>query len=294
MTINPYKKAATFFTNQMVNPLRQKIKGRKLFAHTTALPKGSFVYDYDTIGEMGNAVISYELPDDTQTRDMISITDAELKLAVISKGFKIPVSQWQAFQNKGTDLKTKGLESAVQVIANKENTTLIQSWKPDGTNAKLSGLYASAGNTDSTSRDFGTYGNATDAVAAIIAAIHGDDVEGVNFNLTLNLTQFAELQASKAYGDYEWDHVLKLLNCEPGQPEGQIMWSGDITAGTGMVSPVDPTGTYIDLIVGQPPKTVVGYDSKLTEELSPKYGTSFEVIGPLVYHADSIGTMTAI
>lgn len=296
MTYNPYKRAATYFTNKMVDPLRQRIKGRKLFAHTTTLPKGSFVYNYDEIGEMGDAVISYELPDDAQTRDMISVTNTEMKLAVISKGFKIPVSQWQAFLNEGKDLKTKGMESAVQVMMNKENTMLIQSWKPDGTNAKVSGLYATPGiNSYTTQKDFGTYGNALTAVSQGIKEIHDDNVEGVNFNLTLNSVQYAELQVSESDGGHsEWDRVMNLLNSEPGQPKGQIMWSTDMTAGTGLISPVDTSGSYIDLIVGQAPKTVVGYDSKLTEELSPKYGTSFEVLGPLVYHPESMCKLTQI
>lgn len=279
----------------MVPPLRQRLKGRKLFASTIVLGKGKFEFDYDTITEMGEAVISYDLPDDSVKRDMIEVSDATLKLAVIAKGWKIPRTQWEAYLSEGKDLRTKAMMSAAQVNAKAEDDLLLQSWKPDGSNARISGLYASAGNTDSTSADFGTYGNALAEIGTCMALMDADDVptDAVNWNLGLNSVQYEELDSSVSYGNIEFDQVLKQLNRADGMPKGTIYKSSDITAGTGLLSPVDPAGEYIELIIGQDMKNVLGEDSKIPE-ISPIYGTTYEVIAPVIYQANALCTMTGI
>lgn len=290
-----FRRAATYFDKKMVPPLQQQLIGRKLFASTLTLPKGKFELDYDTITEMGSAIISYDLPDDSTKRDMIEATDANLKLAVISKGWKIPRSQWEAYLSEGKDLRTKAMISAAQVNGLAEDDLLMQSWKPDGSTAKINGLYGSAGNTDSTSADFGTFGNAMAEVGTCLAAIAADDVPtaSVNWNLSLNSVQYYELAQSIDTGVREFEEVVKMLNPAAGMPAGGIFMSPDITADTGMLSPVDPSGQYIELVVGQNMKNVLGEDSKIPD-ISPIYGTTYEVIAPVVYQTDAICTMTGI
>lgn len=295
MARSSFHRAATYFDNKMVAPLRQQLLGRKLFASTKQLTKGKFEYDYDTVTEMGGAVISYDLPDDQTKRDFIEITDATLDLAVISKGWKIPRTQWEAYMTEGKDLRTKGMLSAAQVNGLAEDDLLIQSWKPDGSTAKINGLYGSAGNTDSTSADFGTFGNAVAEVGTCLAAIAADDVPttAMNWNLTLNSVQYYELTSSIEYGVREYEEVLKQLNPAPNMPAGGIHMSPDITAGTGLLSPVDPAGQYIELVIGEDMKNVLGEDSK-TPGIGPIYGTTYEVIAPVVYQSVAVCTMTGI
>lgn len=295
MTRSSFHRAATYFDSKMVAPLRQQLIGRKLFAHTTPIPKGKFEYDYDTITEMGSSVISYDLPDDSVKRDMIEATDATLKLAVIAKGWKIPRTQWEAYLSEGKDLRTKAMLSAAQVNGLAEDDLLINYWKPDGSNARINGLYGSAGNTDSTSADFGTFGNAMAEVGTCLAAIAADDVPTatINWNLTLNAVQYYELAKSVSYGVREFDEVVKMLNPAAGAATGSIFVSPDITAGTGMLSPVDPAGLYIDLVKAQDMKNVLGEDSKIPD-ISPIYGTTYEVLAPVVYQTVAVCTMTGI
>lgn len=291
-----FRRAATYFNNEMVPPLRQMLLGRKLFAKTTTLEKGKFEMDYDRVTEMGDAVISYDLPDASEKRDDIAVAAENLKLAVISKGWKIPRAKWEAYLTEGKNLSTTGMMSAAQVCALKEDDLLIQSWKPDGSTAKINGLYASAGNAYDASKDFGTYGNAIDAVSGALAKMADDNVPtaSINWNLTLSATQYYELEASESTtGVSEIEKVRRILNPAAGMPSGQIMWTPDILAGKGLVSPVDPSGLYIELVKGVDLNNVLGEDSRIPD-ISPIYATTYEVIAPWIKQANALCTLDDI
>jgi len=245
--------------------------------------------DYDTITEMGEAVISYDLPDISEKRDDIGINAANLKLAIISKGWKIPRTKWEAYLTEGKNLSTTAMMSAAQVCAVKEDDLLIQSWKPDGSTAKINGLYASAGNDYDTTKGFDTFGNAIDAVNGALAMMAADNVPtaSINWNYVLNPVQFYELGASISDGVVEKTEVQKILNPAAGMPPGQIMMSNDIDAGKGLISPVDPAGLYIELVKGVDLNNVLGEDSKIPE-ISPIYGTTYEVIAPWIKQANAL------
>jgi hypothetical protein len=297
MTIQALQqRATTYFDKKMVDPLADEASARILFDKVTTLPPNTFIYEFEKITEMGEAIITYEIPNETGSKDSITSTPVQMRLAVISKRWEVPYEKWQAYKNLGVDLPTKTMESALRVIGNKERNLLLQSWKPDGTNARINGLYASAGNSYSTSKDFGTNGNAADAVAGALDLMRADNVNGVNFNLTLNSTQFSELSNSKdAGGNREWDEVMKLLNMDggSGKPPGTIRWSNEITAGTGLISPVDPNGKYIELVVGQNTRNVIGFISEIMD-ISPMIGTTYEILAPRVTHDVAICTLTTI
>jgi hypothetical protein len=288
---NPYEQAAKYLDTQLVEPVRQSLIGRKLYAKTVVLGDGVFNVDYNKISDMGEAIIQYDLPDDSIEKDSVKIETSTLKLAVIPKGYKIPMSQFQAFQRTGVGLDTAAMISAAQKCGEKEDDLLIQGWAPDGSTYKISGLYQSAGNTDATSCDWATFGNPTKSVAAALALLYADEIKGVNFNLTLNYVQYAQLQANYEYGVYEWDKVMKMLNNVPGGGQGQILMSTDITAGTGMMSPVDTAGVYMDLVIG------TDYRNALAVQkfpISPIEGITYVVLTPRVKHANAVCTMTGI
>ena len=187
------------------------------------------------------------------------------------------------------------MNSALRVIGTKENDLLINSYKPDNTNVRVNGLYAAAGNSYTTPKDFGTAGYAIDAVAGGLDLIWSDKITGVNYNLVLNTTQYSELSTSRASTNLsrEWDDVLALLNQEGGPVPGRIIRSPNMTAGTGLLVPADPDGQYIELLIGQNITNEVGRDSR--EPLSsPLYGKTYEKIAPHIIHADSLCTLTQI
>lgn len=290
------QRATTYFDNKMVDPLSIAASARILFDKVTTLPSETFIYEYEKISEMGEAIISYDVPDETASRDSISSTPQQMRLAVISKRWEVPYAKWQAYAKLGVDLPTKTMESAIRVIGKKERATLLQSWKPDGTNARIEGLYEAAGNSFTDSADFGTLNNAVTAVSGALDLMRADEVNGVNFNLTLNSTQFTQLTNSTyTNGDMEWDRVLKLLNMDggPGAPQGTIMWNPGITAGTGLITPVDTTGMYMELVIGQNTRNVLGFISEI-QEISPLIGTTYEIIGPRITYDAAITTLTNI
>jgi uncharacterized linocin/CFP29 family protein len=290
------QRATTYFDNKMIDPLLIAASARVLYDKVTTLPANTFVYEYEKITDMGDALITYDIPDETASRDSIASSPESMRLAVISKRWEVPYSKWQAFKNLNIDLPTKTMESAIRVIGKKERNVLLQSWKPDGSNARINGLYAVAGNSYTSAADFATVGKAVEAIGGALDLMRADEITGVNFNLTLNSTQFTQLTTSTyTNGDLEWDRVMKLLNMDggPGAPAGTIRWSPEITAGTGLISPVDPTGMYMELIIGQPTRNIIGFVSEI-EEISPMIGTTYEILGPRVIFPNAICTLTTI
>lgn len=294
MTYTLEQRATAYYNKKMITPLTYMMKGRSLFLKTTPVPAGKFVMEFDRITDMGDALITYDIPDVTIERDEIGTTADSVRLVVISKGWQVGYSKWNSFASEGVDLPTENMNSALRVIGATESNMLIQSWKPDGTHARVNGLYAAAGNSYSTSSDFGTAGNAVTAVGGALDLMRADKISGVNYNLTLNTTQYNQLQTSTfTNGDMEWDRVLKLLNQEGGPAPGRITWSPYITADTGLMSPADPDGQYMELLVGQNIRNILGRDSKMAE-ISPLYGTTYEVLAPRVIHSEAICTLTSI
>lgn len=297
MTIQALQqRATTYFDTQMVDPLSIAASARAYFDKVTKLPKNTFIYEYEKITEMGDAIVNYELPNESGSKDSIKSTPSQMRLAVISKQWEVPYSKWQAYEKLGVDLPTKTMESAIRVIGKKERNLLLQSWKPDGSNARINGLYASAGNTVADAHDFDTVGNAVKAVGAALDLMRTDEVSGVNFNLILNSAEFSKLSTSTyTNGDMEWDRVLKLLNMDggKGKPQGTISWSPEISATTGLLTPVDPTGMYMELVVGQDTRNVLGFKSEI-REISPLIGTTYEIIGPRITYDAALCTLTKI
>jgi uncharacterized linocin/CFP29 family protein len=288
------ERIANEMDKEIVSPLRHRLVGRKLFNKVLTYPEGTFNVDRVSIAEMGDATISYQMPDEASDVDNIDPSVTNEKLAVISKRYKIPYAMAQSYLTKGIPLDNAAMLSAVYVAAKKENDLLLQGWTPNGSTYDINGLYQGAGNNYDTSKDFGTFGYATDAVAGAMALILDDGVEGVNFNLTLNPTQFTELVASRsANGVPEMPDILAALNPVAGSPKGEILYSSAMTAATGLISPVDPDGGLIDLVLGLDFQNVPGTDSKMGK-LSPYYMTVVAAERPRIKQANSLSKLSAI
>ena len=295
MAESVYERLATYYDGEIIEPLRQTTIARKIMSVDPKV-KGDDKYFVDimSITGMNAGVIEYRLPDDVN-RDMISTSTEKVQLPFIAKGFQVPKQDIAVFAEGGIDIEAANAKAAAWEVQKLEEAYLLQGWKPDGTNYEVKGLYQAAGNTCATSYDFGTYGNATDAVCDGIQLIEDDNIRGTNFNLLLNSVQKNQLKKSKnsTTDAREWKDVMELLN-ENGGATGQILTSEHIAAGTGLLVPVDPARNYFDIKEPQPIKTVLGYDSKLTEELSPVYGTIFELLLPNVKRPEALCTLTGI
>jgi hypothetical protein len=288
-------RAISYYNSKMVTPLTYNFTARALFLKQTPIPDEKDIMEFDRITDMGEAVVSYDLPGISIERDEIKTAAESVRMVYLSKGWQISNKKWKAFETEGVDLPTENMNSALRVIGDKENTLLMTSYKPDNSNVRVNGLYTAAGNSFTTSKDFGTAGNAIDAVAGGLDLIYADKVNGVNFNLVLASDQYRELSTSRASTNLsrEWDDVVELINQEGGPVPGRIIRSPYMTAGTGLLVPADPDGQYIELLVGQNITNEVGRDSR-EPMTSPLYGKTYEKIAPRIIHANAICTLTQI
>jgi uncharacterized linocin/CFP29 family protein len=281
---------------EMIEPLRQQLVGRQL-AYVNPFLKGDDVFEVEhhRIGELSAATVSYSLPRPDAARDSITTTRETLKVPVLDKAFEIQRADfdiWQASEGK-KPLDTTVAISAAQVVGEKEDNLIINGWKPDGTNTKITGLFDGAGNSFTTSKDFGTYGNATDAVAGAFALVEDDSAAADAYNLVLNPVQRNELRASRsANGIREEPEILEMLNPKGGTT-GRIISTKARAAGTGILSPVDPARRFIELVIPRDYRTTLGMDSK-DEETSPIYGRVYCMTILKIKQAAGICSLTQI
>ena len=148
----------------------------------------------------------------------------------------------------------------------------------------------SANQNETTSKDFGTYGNAKDKVSLGITKLEYKSVFGP-YNLVLNPTQKNELIVSESTGgNQEWDSVLRMINENTETRIGQIYSSPIITVDTGMLLPVQ-NSVYFDYVEAQGPVNDIGQDSK-RPKFSPLFGNVIEAVVPMIkytgHHIDQL------
>ncbi|NLT36777.1 MAG: bacteriocin family protein [Methanomassiliicoccus sp.] len=288
------ERAANYLDRQMVEPLRQALIARRLFQKVYTLPAGKWNVDVDRISDMNEAQIAYGMPSEEGSRDAINITRENFRLPFLWKDYEIVRSDLEAFASEGINIESASMLNAARKLAEKEEDLLIQGWAPkDDAKYVIKGLYNVAGQSYTTSKDFGTFGNAIAAVSGARSKLWEKAVNGVNFNLVINPAQFAELDASQDTGIDEMQKVLRLLNPVPGAYPGTVIQSTKIVAGKGLMVPVDNAGTYFDLVRASDAKNELGIDSK-HPQTSPVYGRTWESLFPRVKHADALCTLTAI
>lgn len=287
------QKAATYFDTEIVEPLRQKTMARKLISVKPRVTgDGIKAADILKVVEMGAAQMAYKLPKE-MSRDMIRIDKSTVNIPVLYKGYEIDRDALDVWKTQGVGLDSAAAVSAAQVIGVQEDTAIIDGWKPDGATYLMDGLYQSAGITYADAKDFGTYGYAKEAVAGSLAALEAVYVYPP-FNLTLNPVQHGELVMSESTtGTEEYARVVKVLNGNVENGPGGVFSSPAITAGKGLITPVDPARVYIELLNPQPLRNVLGEDSKMPG-ISDITGTAFEALYVNVKQANAICKLTSI
>ena len=286
------QRVAREIDNQMKAPIRQALLAPKLFAKQHHLKGGKTMLTFNQITETSDSIVSFAFPK-PRFGDGIKTTPVTVKCAHHVNTYEIERDRADAFLSEGQDLPAENAISAAQKNAEKLETTLLMAWKPDGSTEKITGLYLAAGNTFGGST-FATPGNPIAAVAGAMGENSEDKVRGVNYNFTLHPTQFAELNGSVlASGDREKPQVLEMVNPIKSGPQGEILETTEMTAGTAMITPVDPSGVYMDLVVAHDFENVIGLDSRLGK-YSPIFGTNLVTMAPRYNHVDGSGDTVAI
>lgn len=287
------QRAATYFDGEIIEPLRQKAMGRKLIS-TKPAAKGEGIKSADILRviDMGAAQIAYKLPKD-MSRDMIRIDRESVNIPFLFKGYEVDREAVAAYANDGVALDSAAAVSAAQAIGVMEDAAIIQGWKPDGAAYKTKGLFQSGTTNYVTTKDFGTYGDATVAVSALMAQLELAYVYPP-FNLTLNPTEHAQLVSSaSSTGNREYPVVVEILNGNEQNGPGRVFSSPNIVAGTGMITPVDTARVYFELLNPLPVRNVLGEDSKMPG-ISDITGTSFEALYVNVKQPTAIGILDDI
>ncbi|MBC2746201.1 MAG: bacteriocin family protein [ANME-2 cluster archaeon] len=291
---NALEELAKVFDNKIEMPLQQRLIGRKLIPRNDELSgKGIGNQSVETFSfsDISAAIIDYTIPE--KSYEGVDATSAAVQMAYLAKDYKIPRTLFESFKLKGQSIDADVAITAAYKVAYAEDQLFLMGWAPDGTNYKIKGLYQSANQTESTSKDFGTYGNAKDKVGAAISLAEAVSVYGP-YNIVLNPTQKNELVVSESTtGKSEWDTIIRILNENSNSNIGQIYSSPIITAGTGMLLPVQ-NSIYFDYVEAQGPVNDIGQDSK-SPKFSPIFGNVLEAIVPRIkYNGDQIIQFTNI
>jgi uncharacterized linocin/CFP29 family protein len=285
------QKAATYFDNEIILPLRETSMARELLSVKPAI-KGAGIKAADilTLVDMGKAQMAYKLPKE-MSRDMIRIDKETINIPLLFKGYEVDREELEVYARLGVGLDSAAAVSAAHAISVMEDEAIIKGWMPDGAAYKMPGLYNFGTSTDySTHVDFDTYGDAIAGVAGLQAQLEAAYVYPP-FNLTLNPVEYGKLLKSEsATGREEIARVRSILNGYMEGGPGRIRSSPNITASTGMITPVDTARVYMELLNPQPARNVLGEDSRMPG-ISDITGTLFEAIYVHVKQPAAIGRL---
>lgn len=225
-------------------PLNKKLSGKGI--GMTAIE----TFNYTATG---GASTDYEINENQA--DTMDITDDILKIPIQQQEIKISARTFEVMQKNGSNIEADSIQEITSNVVAEQDTNGIAGWKPNGTDVEIDGLYTVAANTYG-GATFGTYGNAVKAATNAKKELKADNVISSGYNMTLHGDQLAELDGSQSTaGIDEWDRVLRILNNGNKNGPGQILQSDDLTAGTGMVTPIASQENlrFFDLIEAQTP-----------------------------------------
>jgi hypothetical protein len=290
------QRLATYFDDQLKEPLRTVLTARQMFA----IGPDKYRVNYNKIQELGSALGSMTSPTVGSGLDNIRIDNSELDLVTHWKEYQIPRQDWQVFQAGGVNLNAIGAISASYMTALYEDNTLINGWNPslDTTTYRVKGMTATS-TTSFSGSDFGTFQGAMTTVANGWSAFDAARVQGCNMNLLLSPFNFNKLMKSvSSVGARELPMVLDMLNPYDNMPKGTIIKAPTnqdatpvLTKGTCVMAPVDPIGRYFDLVIGANYINDVFVNGP-SQMLSPMGGVVFTTFTPRFVFPQAIGVAT--
>lgn len=288
MTDKMLKEFGTELDDQLVEPLRNILIGRRLVNVSEPQGFGISAIQWGTITDMSDGKVSYAFTDGNE--DVVDVTPKTARVPVYWKDFKIDRRIFEAFKNGGVDIDTATALSAAYKAAKAEDEAIINGISNDGTNYDFEGLYQASTTDMNTSLDFGTFGNASDAVSNCLDEL--DDVgvpTNIPFNLTLNNVQRNELRKSRSTnGIKEEPDVRDMLN------GGSILSTTCLDEGTGMLSPTPAAGKpFFDFYLTKDWGSELGYDSE-HPDTGPISGRVYSAGVLRMKHPEAVVTMSDI
>ena len=254
--VSALEKIGKYLDKQIVPVLKSQSIIRQLIPLNVELSgKGIGLTAVETFNYAATGGASTDYMIHESQADTMDVTSDVLKIPIQQQEITIDARTWKMMIAGGANIES---DSAAEMAANisvEQDVNGILAWKPNGTDVEIDGLYTVAGNTFG-GATFGTYGNAIKAVAAAKKALKASNIKSVAYNLTLHGDQFAELDASESTtGLEEWGKVNRILNNGVDNGPGMILESNDLTAGTGMVTPIasQENKRFFDLIEAQKP-----------------------------------------
>jgi uncharacterized linocin/CFP29 family protein len=255
---------------KIVEVLQSQSLGRKLIPKNNELSgKGIGNTSVKSYGyaSMADAITDYNIRQDIA--DGINISGSTILIPIQQDMVEIKRRNFEAMKFDGVSIDSDMAKGMAVKVTKELDKTIIDGWKPDGTNYEVKGFYQVAGNSSAGS-DFGTYGNAIKSVGAGLEALNNDGVySDAGYNLVVAATQYFQLLTSQSStGIMELPQVLEMLNIGTAGQPGQVMMSPDLTAANGFMAPTATAGNaiYFDLIEAQQPKNLLKYKNGDSEE----------------------------
>jgi len=284
MTNAPYSRAGEYYSKEFITPLREILVGQKA-AVTNPYCKGKGIQKFTitTLGTMSAATVSYKIPSPDTNADDVTATEASVDIPIFSKQWKLDRMKADAYERQGTRFDViDGLEAA-RKVAEEVDDCIFNGWTKDGTNYEFEGFYNGADNDYSTASHLSTFGNCVKAVTGAKALASADTCKAASYTLFLNPQEYETLEASfSSTGGWEIDVVRKLLG-----PAGSILETNALTAGTGLMCPVDPSRQYIEFLNPVSYAVDLGFDSR-QPSMSPLNGTVATWVRPVIKHANAL------
>jgi uncharacterized linocin/CFP29 family protein len=267
--------------DRAVTAARRQFIGRKLFPIGPILGEGAQTFGYDTLTEVSDARIDVGWPG-SESKDIVNLARTSAAIPTVHKEFEIPKLDLASSRLNGTPLNLSVVDSAAYKVALQEDSLLILGWSRDGSNYDINGLYNSAGNTESSSLDYGTKANIETSLLNAIGLLEADGVYAP-YNMVLNPTQYAQTLATIANTGITYrEYVEKTI-------EGTLYQTPAVTAGTGLICKANADGFF---------EYVMAEDlSTYTEVLAKSrnlWGRVYVRGLPVVYDANAICQLTTI
>ncbi len=287
--------ASQYWETRIIEPFQRKTIARKIMQRNPEVSgPGVYSVKVNTLTGMGEATIGYEPGVGDLTPDQVKITPSDIVIPAVWKDFEVKRKQLEAWANRQVPLDSVAARYAATVVAQKEDLMLIQGWDPNGDGTyEVLGIYGSAANDFSTSKDFATAGHPTSAVSGGLALIEADYALADAYHLLLNPVQRGELRSLRsAQGVREEPELVEILNPNGGNL-GQIWSTPAITAGTGLLVPVDPVRDYIEFYNPEDVVVELGVDP-MHPKTGPVSGRVSTYSVPHTIHGEGLSKLSAI
>lgn len=258
-------------------PPRQMLIGRRVARTFGPLGEGKLTVEWNKISDVGAAQM-FRSQKVTLTEDIIDNTVGSLDIPVIARGFRIPRRSLEASRTYGTPLDVAAAKSASYRVSLLEDTLVLKG------SGGIDGLYDSAGNDYSTSKDWTTATNIMASIAGAIALLQADKIFPP-YNLVVNDAQYNELfEFVGTTSEYYYTKVQQRIG-------GQIFQTPVLTAGTGMLL-AHPDAGFFDLPYGV---DIHAEEEELPlDQFKDLYGAVWEAITPRIREANAVCKLSTI